>query len=406
MTWPRTVLCGVAVGVALASKHSTVLLLPILILLGAGELAGRWKANRQRLGREAGHLAFGMAEIAAIAIFLLWGVYGFRFTMLPQGVRMASFAAEIAPLSPALKAVLSFLERFHLLPESYLFGFANVVRVGNVMPAYIFGKLYVHGQWFYFPSILSLKWSVGVLGLLVLAIYVFSTGKVHRPREVFFLAFPALFYLAVAMVRTENIGVRHVLPVFPFAFALAGGGAAWLIQQRKLWFVPVAALLLWHVTDSLRMFPNYMPYANIFWGGPSKTNLYFTDSATEWGQELKWVKQWTVAHHVTRCWFAYFPAPFLLPSDYGIPCQLLPTDDNWDAYVPPVVHGPILVSFPDLNGFEFGTKVANPYQSLFERKPDEVIADAVAVYYGDFCSPQCIDNAICAARSLAAQPAS
>jgi hypothetical protein len=329
MTWQRAVTCGLAVGVALASKHSAVLLLPILILLGAGELAGRWKVNRRWPGREAGHLAFGMLAIAAVASFLLWSIYSFRFVMYPQGVTMPGFVAEIAPLSPALKAVLSFFGRFHLLPESYLFGFANVARVGNAMPAYIFGKLYPHGQWFYFPSILSLKWSAGVLGLLALAIYAFSTGKVHRPREVFFLAFPALFYLAVAMVRTEDIGVRHVLPVFPFAFALAGGGAAWLIQQRKLWFVPVATLLLWHVTDSVRMFPNYMPYANIFWGGPSKTNLYFTDSATEWGQELKWVKQWTDAHHITQCWFAYFPAPYLLPSDYGISCKLLPTLDTW-----------------------------------------------------------------------------
>lgn len=390
MTWPRAIVCGVAVGVALASKHSTVLLLPILILLGAGEIAGRWKANRHWPGREAMRLVLGMLAIAAIAIFLLWGVYSFRFAMHPQGVVMRGRAEQIAPLSPAMKTVLSFFFRFHLLPESYLYGFADVLRVGNAMPAYIFGKLYVHGQWFYFPSILSLKWSVGVLGLLALAIYAFSSCKVHRPREVFFLAFPALFYLAVAMLRTENIGVRHVLPVFPFVFALAGGGAAWLMHQRKLWLIPVAALLLWHVTDSVRMFPNYMPYANIFWGGPSKTNLHFTDSATEWGQELKWVKQWTDAHHVTQCWIAYFPAPFLLPSDYGIPCRLLPTDDSWsqlDIDVPPVVHGPILISYPDLNGFEFGSKVRNPYESLFERKPDDVVADAVAVYYGDFALP-------------------
>jgi hypothetical protein len=55
--------------------------------------------------------------------------------------------------------------------------------------------------------------------------------------------------------------------------------------------------------------------------------------------------------------------------------------------VPPIVHGPVLISFPDLNGFEFGTNVRNPYQSLFERKPDDVIANAVAVYYGDFALP-------------------
>jgi hypothetical protein len=390
MTWTRTAICGVAMGLALASKHSTVLLFPILSLLGMGEIIGRWKENRHWPRRHTLRLFLGVGLIFAIALFVLWGVYSFHYTMRLNGVRVRSLAGEISFLPPAEKWVLAFCEHYHLLPESYIYGFANVLRVGYILPAYIFGKLYIHGKWYYFPSILSAKWSVGVLGLLALAIYAFARGKVRKPREVFFLALPALFYLAVAMAGPLNTGVRHVLPVFPFAFALAGGGAAWLIQQRKLWLAPVAVLLLWHVVDSVRMFPNYLPYANVFWGGPSKTNLYFTDSATESGEELKWVKQWTDGHHITQCWFAYFPAPFLLPSDYGIPCRLLPTLDTWyeqDITVPPVVHGPILVSFPDLNGFEFGTEVRNPYRSLFARKPDALIADAVAVYYGDFALP-------------------
>lgn len=389
MQWRRAALCGLVVGLALTTKHSTVLLLPILVLLAAGELAGRWKTNRHWPRRDAPRLALGMSLIAAIALFVLWGVYSFRYSMHPVDVKMPSLADEMTRLSPAMKALISFCARYHLLPESYLYGFANVQRVGTLMGAYIFGKVYAHGQWFYFPAILSLKWTTGTLGLLVLAICAFATGKVRRPREVFFLAFPALFYLAVAMAGPLNIGVRHVLPVFPFVFALAAGGAAWLMQQRKAWAYPVAALLLWHVVDSVRTFPNYMPYANILWGGPSKTHLYFSDSSTDWGQQLKWTKQWLDAHNVKQCWFAYFPAPALLPSDYGIPCQLLPTFDNStvDYPIPPVLHGPVLVSFSDLNGFEYGTSVLNPYQSLLKRKPDAVIANGIAVYYGDLALP-------------------
>jgi tetratricopeptide (TPR) repeat protein len=60
---------------------------------------------------------------------------------------------------------------------------------------------------------------------------------------------------------------------------------------------------------------------------------------------------------------------------------------EYDITLPPVVHGPVLVSFADLNGFEFGSKVRNPYQALFERKPDDVIANGVAVFYGDMALP-------------------
>lgn len=49
-----------------------------------------------------------------------------------------------------------------------------------------------------------------------------------------------------------------------------------------------------------------------------------------------------------------------------------------DITLPPVVHGPILISFADLNGFEFGARVRNPYRSLFVRQPDDVIANGSA----------------------------
>ncbi len=391
MRWRRAILCGLAVGLALSAKHSAAALLPLLVLLAIGDLAGRWKAAGALPTRVTKQMLLGMGAIASIALFVLWGVYSFRYAMHPIGEVMPPLAHQMASLSPVMRGLISFCAHYHLLPESYLYGLVDVQRVGMFMPTYFFGKLYAHGQWFYFPVLLSLKWSIGVLGLLALAIYAFATGKVRRPREVFFLTLPAVFYLAVAMAGPLNIGVRHVLPVFPFVFALAGAGTGWLIQQRKAWIYVVAPLLLWHVVDSVRMFPNYMPYANVLWGGPAKTHLYFSDSATEWGQELKWTRQWVDAHHVRQCWFAYFPAPFLLPSDYGIPCKLLPTMDTMsegDISLPPVVHGPILISFGDLNGFEFGTKLRNPYQALFERKPDDIIANGVAVFNGDFALPE------------------
>jgi hypothetical protein len=389
--WQRAALCGLAVGFALVTKHSAVLLLPILMLLAAGELAGRWKTQRSWPGRYALRLAAGMAGIAALALFVVWGVYSFRYAMHPVGVEMPPLSGQMATLSPLLRNAITFSANHHLLPESYLYGLVDVQRVGLDTPTYIFGKVYAHGQWFYFPALLSLKWSVGVLGLLALAIYAFATGRVHRPREVFFLALPAIFYLAVAMAGPLNIGVRHVLPVFPFIFALASGGAGWLVQQRNKWAYVVAALLLWHGIDSVRMFPDYLPYANVFWGGPSKTNQYFTDSAVDWGQQLKETKQWLDGHNVKECWFAYFAAPFLLPSDYGIPCKPLPTLDTMyeeDLSVPPVVHGPVLISYGSLNGYEFGSKIRTPYERLFERKPDDVIANGIAVFYGDFTLPE------------------
>lgn len=385
-TWSRMILCGAVLGLALCTKHSAVILVPMLLVLAVVAAILRWK-ERPEIAR----LLLGLTAIFAVAAFVLWGIYSFHYAMHPSGVSMPPFAEEVNALSPPMRNMINYCASHRLLPESYLYGLADVQNVGEFMPTYINGKLYAHGQWFYFPLILSLKWSIGILGLLALSIYALIKGMHRRRMEIAFLILPAGIYLAVAMAGPLNIGVRHVLPVFPFVFLLAAAGAAWLIAHRRFWIYPIAALLLWHAVDSVRTFPNYMPYANVLWGGPSHTHDHFSDSATDWGQQLKWTKQWLDAHHVHDCWFAYFPAPFLLPSDYGIPCKLLPTQDTmWeqDISLPPVVHGPILVSFADLNGFEFGTKVRNPYQPLFERQPDAVIANGIAVFYGDVPLPE------------------
>ena len=390
-SWQRVLVCGLTFGLALVSKHSTILLLPILLLLAAVELAGRRiEQHRPMTHRELLRVAAALLAMAALALVVMWGFYSFRFAMHPVGENMHPLLPQLSSLSPPIAAVIHFFLMHHLLPQSYLYGLVDVQRVGNHMPSYIFGKLHAHGVWYYFPVALSLKWSAGVLGLLCLSLYAVARGAWRSWREICFLSLPALVYLAVAMAGPLNIGVRHVLPVFPFVFALAAGGAAWLMRQRRAWLFPIGLLLAWHVVDSVRMFPNYMPYANIFWGGPSKTHLYLSDSATDWGQELKWTRQYLDAHHIHNCWFAYFPAPFLLPADYGIPCKLLPTRDTHgqiDIDVPPVIDGPVLISYADLNGFEWGTKVRNQYQSFFERKPDAVIADGIAVYNGRFAVP-------------------
>jgi hypothetical protein len=305
-------------------------------------------------------------------------------------MRMPPLSAKLATVSPLLAQAITFCAHHRLLPESYLYGLADVQEVGLSTPTYILGKVYEHGVWYYFPVLLSLKFTAGFLGLLALGIYSLVTGHIHRQREVFFLALPGVFYLLVAMVEGLNIGVRHILPIFPFAFALTAAGVVWLVQRQRLWAYPVAALLALHAIDSLRCFPNYTPYANTFWGGPARTNRYFTDSATDWAQQLKWTRKWLDARNIHDCYFAYFAAPMLLPSDYGIPCKPLPTLDSYgyvDIDVPAVVHGPILVSYGDLNGFEFGSSVQNPYQPLFLRRPDDVIVNSIAVFYGDASLP-------------------
>lgn len=392
----RLVVTGIAAGLALASKHSAILLLPMLIVLIAGELILRWRMARSNevpfhLRKDVLRMAGALSVIVLMGVAILWAFYGFRYNMRPDGSAMTpSLASNTMALKPFDSHGILFFAKWRLLPESYLYGLVDVRSVANFTPTYIFGQVHAHGVWYYFPAVIAIKWTLGALLLLALALWAAASGRLRRPREVLFLLAPALVYLAVAMSAPLDIGVRHILPTFAFLLTLAAGGAWALVRRNRRWGYVVFALLLWHVVSSARTFPNYVPYANEAWGGPSQTHRYLTDSATDWGGQLKATKLYLDQHQVKQCWFAYFVAPCVLPSDYGISCKLLPTFDTtgeMDIDVPRTIQGPVLISYGDLNGFEFETRVRNPYQSFFHRKPDAVIMNGIAVYNGTFSVP-------------------
>jgi tetratricopeptide (TPR) repeat protein len=398
---PRLLLVGLACGLALVAKHSAILLLPMMLVLLAGELVGRWVLQRRsttgaalwrRCGLHAAKLFGGLAAISALAILILWAFYGFRYAARPAGLHLdADMEGAAHGLKPIIAQGIVFFAHHRLLPESYLFGLCDVINVGNWSPTFILGKVITHGVWYYFPVVLAIKLTLGMMGLLLIAAAAFFSGRFRPTRELFFLIVPAAIYLATAIASPLNIGIRHILPVLPFLILLAAGGACAMARSSKRWLYAVAALVTVHCLSSLMAYPNYLAYANEAWGGPSQTHRYLTDSNVDWGQQLIAVKAYVDKHQIHDCWFAYTVASAILPRDYGIPCKLLPTaDTSWfggDIEVPPVVHGPVFISYINLYGYEFGSEKLNAYQNFIALEPDAVIQDGVAVYNGDYSIP-------------------
>jgi Dolichyl-phosphate-mannose-protein mannosyltransferase len=391
----RLVVAGIAAGLALATKHSAVLLLPMLVTLAGCEVV--FRLNGDARGRRALRMAWSLAVIGVIAIGVLWAFYGFRYAARPAGLSLdPSLADYVHPLRPMEAKVIMLLARFHVLPESYLYGLADVRAMANGMPSYIFGKVYEHGVWFYFPAVLVIKSTVGFLALVLLAFAAVVVGRFRRWREILFLLVPAGIYFWVAMGSSLNIGARHILPVYVFLSVFAAGGSwAWVESAgqgwSRGWSYAVGILLLCQMASSVRAYPNYMAYSNELWGGPSQTHKYLTDSNTDWAQQLLAVKRYTDEHGIKDCWFAYFADPFLRPQDYGIPCKSLPTPDtyftNVQRPVPVVIDGPVFISAGTLTGFEFGSNMLNPYRDFERLTPVASIQGGVEVFEGTFRVP-------------------
>jgi hypothetical protein len=402
-TAARLVVTGIAAGLAVAAKHSTVLLAPMLVLLLAGELAARaLSARRPRdhrqtsLSRTALHFAAALAVITFVGMIVLWTFYGFRYAARPAGLTLSpSLTDYVGPLAGIQARGILFAARFHLLPESYLYGLADVRKMANDMPSFFFGHVYQHGIWYYFPAVFLIKSTLSLLAALALTIFAIARGYLRNARALWFLIAPPVFYFIVAMSSHLNIGARHILPVWVFCCVLAGAGLSALIQHNHRWLYATAAILLFQVGTTVHASPNYIAYSNEAWGGPTKTYRYLSDSNTDWGQQLLATSAYLRDHHITHCYFAYFVTPFVLPTDYGIPCTYLTTPDslgfmelpNVPSTIDTAVDGPLLISAGDLNYFEGGSSVLNPYQSLMNVHPAASIQDGILVFDGRFSLP-------------------
>lgn len=393
----RLTVVGLAAGLGLASKHTGILVFPMLFLLalievvrGKGAAEEASPVTRKQL---TVRMVIALAVVSVMAVAILWGFYGFRYAARPAGMQLNP------PLEPYIQGLakpseiklLSFVARHHLLPESYLYGLADVRMIADFYQSFVMGKVYPHGVWFFFPVSFAIKSTLPFLLLLVLAVVAIAMRKLTCWREILYLTVPPLFYLLVAMNSKMNIGVRHILPLYVF-FGVLIGGAAWLfIKENRRWAYAVVVLLVFHAATSLRTFPAYVAYGNELFGGSESTYKYLSDSNSDWGQQLKATKKYLDSRGIKDCYFVYFAGGVVDTDYYGIPCKLLPTPDalwvnaHFDA--PEKIDGTILISAGDLSGFEFGPDTLNPYEQFKYIKPTAVIDYGLFVYDGHFEIP-------------------
>jgi hypothetical protein len=383
----RVLAAGAALGAALATKFSALVLLPVLALLAVVALRGRRVRAAAVIGAAAG--------MVATAVLVVWASYGFqrRFSSDPA-VDAAIDWERLRPESALIAEPVLLARRLSLLPDPYLFGFFRFFKHSESRPEFLLGRRSSGGTWYYFPVTFALKTPLALVGLLALALATRARppGPARAGSE-WFVWLPVGVYLLLTLTRGIHIGHRHLLPVYPFLFVAAGRAAAWAFPAGRSWpqalrsapGLAVAALVAWHLAATLRIHPHYLAYFNEAAGGPARGYRLLADSNLDWGQDLKELASYLARHGITDCTLSYFGTAD--PEYHRVPCRLLAGYmlPHPRQVVSEVRAGDLLaVSATNLQGLYVEPKEEPLMALLRQRAPLAQVGYSILIYRADF----------------------
>ena len=279
---------GLTVGLALVSKFSMLALAPLAILAQIGLFTFAPKFGQRRSA-----IALHVLLSCALAIIVVNAAYLFHrgppepfstFLGLRDDV---TASMEVAPQVEA--AAYSAAQRI-FSPEyvnGVLFQMAHN-RHGNT--ASLLGMYSQYGWWYYFPIAFALKTTIPFL-LLSVASIAWALWRFYKKRErqLLVMLLPFFAFTALSMMGSINIGIRHFLPAYPFLFILSGALLDFVLRRRQkplLIMTVVIALFGWMGIETIRAFPDYIPYMNEL-ASRSPHWYYLSDSNVEWGDDVK-----------------------------------------------------------------------------------------------------------------------
>ena len=282
---------ALALGLALSAKHSSVITMAAVAIIGIVMLLAS-SANAvvrlRRVGLVAAVLIGGM--------IILWSFYLFRFSESPATSEEQfnrSLAGKISDVNSArYRAGLNIMARGHLFPRAYTWGMADTIRAGaegRKFSVFAFGRNYKKEPFYLALGMIAVKLPLGLLVLTVIGAGLLIARKI--PQEfiapllgIFCLA--VLFLIALATGSSYG-GIRHALPVVP-PLALLASLAIYKAVESQSYFLrgAVGVALVAALASAIPVLRPW-EYYNETVGGSERAYLYFSDEGIDLEQRVK-----------------------------------------------------------------------------------------------------------------------
>lgn len=413
-------------GLAQVAKFSAVILFPLTILYlliawwqRRGQSPITANTAREFLATRSIKKIFCFALLLLLGSFLItWAIYGFEMRLPASDPEVAHGFALGKSLvhydTPTLKfinlitdtgtSVGHFVQRLTetvpLPAYSYFKGFV-VLSIHNYWGhmAYLMGHYSNTGWWYYFiiaflikAPLVTLAFLLVILGILARRLFgrdynqTINLAKPRRHRfslasfcqrlrkskiDWWIIILTPTAYFIWTLTSKLNLGVRHLLPIYPFIFIGFGVLATlkWSRRGLVLKFLG-SALVLFYVVDSFVIYPHYISYFNQSIGGPSQGYKYLLDSNIDWGQDLILLKKYMDERDLNFIYFHYFGTAD--PKAYGIDHVSPPTNDQIAELSD--FHGTVAISLSGLYS------QSGEYRWLLDYEPVATIGYSIRIY--------------------------
>lgn len=297
---------GVSLGLALLSKMSWLILLPLWPALF---VFWRWCGSRMRAPELVTNLnaiglsseqsspvrcrlpgGFQLTAILGLGIYVVNLFYAFDGT----GTALKEFdfvstmlSGNEQPGEPGNRFRGSWLSELPSpVPKQYLLGFDTQKKDFEEFSgrSYLRGTWSDHGWWYYYIYGLFVKVPCGVLLIFVLGI-LSRWANMAQLRDEVVLMTPALVLLVLVSSQTEfNIHLRYVFPTLGFGLVFLGRavsvGARWHSPRNLMIIVST----VWSASSMLYSYPHLISYFNETVGGAKYGHRHLMGSSLDWDQ--------------------------------------------------------------------------------------------------------------------------
>ncbi len=247
------------------------------------------------------------------------------------------------------------------------------------MAPFSFGKFSTQGWWYYFPLAFLVKTPTATLTILLAFVIGAFTKKMRITRKELPLLSTLVILSAFYLWARVNVGLRHILIVYPLLFILLGQLGSELVKVPwGKWATAgfIGALAL----EVLSIAPDYLSFFNRLVGGPEKGIYYLSDSNIDWGQDLNGLARFIQKEGNPELLLSYFGTG--APIYYGLQYQSLPTgwsypySDHVNSAEPSKEY--IAVSVTNLQGTYFAPR--DLFAWLLKKEPLAKIGYSIYVY--------------------------